>query len=192
MKKYHYFSRGIISAALTLVLTAGLTASANAATDPELEPPIRSTVGLKIVGFDPQVAAQNGYSTTPPLQVQSPQSGAGITPFGGGEPAFGDCGFSYVDMFALSSRKYKITSGFSTIAPAISNYWTVNVVGPAYNHTHYMYNGPLLPWVRSWQNTATGTVRNSGWHSAKASGTVALNNGWICGAMNPIVNELMY
>lgn len=191
MKIFTILTRSIIGSVLAVFLTAGFTVSANAATDPEVEPTNTYTVGLEIIGFDPLVAAQHGYSTTPPIQLQSPKQDTGATPFGGGDAVFGDCGYSYVDMYAQSSRNYKITSGFSVVAPAISNYWTVNVVGPAYNQVHYLYNGPLWP-TSNWQNTATGTVKNSGWYTAKANGIVGLANGWICGSMNPIVNELMY
>ena len=135
---------------------------------------------LTIVGFDPAVAAANGYPTSPPVFVSPAAT----------DTKTGNCGFSSVSINDVGVRKYTVNTGFGVPYAAISYSWAVNVVGPNWNVTHKWGGG--LAFRNTWEGTVTNVVSTGGWYTATASGTAVLSNGWVCRSAGPSARETIY
>ena len=158
-----------------------------------------TVVGMTVTGFDATVAAQNGYeirTDSAGRQYSAPQGSSTLAPAPGDlsvapyNVVTGNCGSSYVYLYDIGDKKYRVSTGFGVVAPAVGYTWSANVVGPRYNTTHRWTGG--LFFRRTWQGAAVSLVNVAGVHTARASGWAVLSNGAICRSLGPIDNEAIF
>jgi hypothetical protein len=174
-----------VASAMLVALVAALLISAAPASATTSQGADTVELPMTIVGFDPKVAAANGYPTTAPSAARGSLSTLDDTGI-----VTGNCGSSFVTLKDVGVRKYTVITGFGVPYAAVSYSWSVNVVGPNWNKTHPWGGG--LAFRTTWEGTVTNVVGTGGWCSAKASGTAVLSNGWICKSGGPIANETIY
>lgn len=199
-----------MASALAIALTASSGASAHVVqgeSAPPLEAPApdasdaavpdgASIAPMVASGFDPTVARSHGFDVAfdrsgEPYLADSaaPSTAIGITSKDSLPLATvvnGNCGNSYIYLDSTGSRKYRVSTGFALVRPAVSYSWIANVGG--YKHR---FSG-LLRFRYSWQGTATGMVAAAGFYTASASGTATLDNGIVCVSKTPIDSEVLY
>lgn len=165
---------------------AGSATAAEARDKERSAPRERVSVPMTVVGFDPEVAAANGYPTTPP-PVEPSDGEVSIQ-----GSVFGNCGFSYVELYDAGVRRYRMDTGFGLNSSAVSYDWSVRVTAPGYDRT-WNYGGGL--WFRStWTNAdAYDTIPRGAWTSAIVTrGEATLANGQICRTGQPTDLQAIY
>ena len=160
---------------------------------------------MVVVGFDPDVARANGYEigTRPDgtqYAIGADTSAAAVSPSQialpeGVSPAnvvTGDCGSSYVNLYDVGTRKYRVDTGFGVYWPTVAYTWSTNVIAPsaAYNYTHRWHG--LLAGNYSFPMTSTATISRGSWTTAKTAGYTTHANGNICRSLGPISTEAIY
>ena len=136
----------------------------------------RVELPMKVVGFDAKVAAANGFSGQP----ASPAEGipTSVDP--------GNCGFSYVELYDVGVRKYRMDTGFGVAGSAISYTWSVRVTSSGYLR-NFGYSGGLF-FRSSWTNSPdpVASIPQAGNVAAYVqTGRVTLSNGSICETVHP-------
>ena len=137
---------------------------------------------MTIVGFDPAVARANGYPTR--------STGGDVRAQG---QVFGNCGFSYVDLYDVGPRRYHMDTGFGLKLAAVKYKWSVRITAPSYAKT-WKYSGPLA-FRTTWTNSPDGydTIPVAAYASAiVTTGTAILVNGVVCASGQPTDLEAIY
>lgn len=140
--------------------------------------PATIRIPMTVVGFDPEVAAANGYPAVPPVSAFST------------DVVTGNCGYSSVSLRDVGSKKYTVVTGFGVAPAAVSYTWSVRVTGPKWDKTHRWSGGLALR--TTWQGQVTNVVNTGGWYVAKATGTAVLSNGFVCSSGGPVTEEAIY
>lgn len=106
---------------------------------------------------------------------------------------FGNCGFSYVDLYDVGVRRYPMDTGFGLKLAAVKYKWSVRITAPSYART-WKYRGPLFfrtTWTKS--PDGYGTIPFAAYASAfVATGTATLVNGVICSTGHPTDLRAIY
>ncbi|PKQ17510.1 MAG: hypothetical protein CVT68_08150 [Actinobacteria bacterium HGW-Actinobacteria-8] len=190
-----YKGIGVVVASMLALVGAGPASAAEV--EPSAASPVlvsATVVPMVITGFDPQVAIDNGYEVvydeagTPRLAdsslIPGQTSSIGmITPM---NQVDGNCGSSWVYLYDVGAKKYRVDTGFAVILPAVSYSWTALVGG--YSHS---WSGGLF-WRKSWEASATGMVSTEGSYVASANGWAMFDTGFKCQSMGPIDGEWIY
>lgn len=186
----------LVGAAVSVGLSGGpARASAPSSQTPRLMSVTR--VDMVVAGFDAATAKAHGYTITTNAkgqQISVPTAAAATSSATGSATpdnvVSGNCGSSYVFLYDIGSKKYRVATGFGVFHSAVGYLWRANVIGPRYNYTHRWSGGLLLR--RTWSGSAVGLVNVAGFHTVKASGYTALSNGAICYSLGPIDTEAIY
>lgn len=194
----------VTALAAALVLVAPMTAQASDTRSTQTMSTQTTTTPMEIIGFDPKVAATNGYETrvnpagqSVTVKIGQPtssgmvipttflaQTGALVpTPMG---TVSSSCGTSSVFLANPLDLKYKLDTGWAVISPAISYSWAVLVTGPGgYSKTHKWGGGLLMRSTWAASVVASISASQRGDFRAYASGTVLFANGFTCRSTNP-------
>ena len=108
-------------------------------------------------------------------------------------PVFGNCGFSYVDLYDVGPRRYRMDTGFGLNFAAVKYKWSVRITAPSYTRT-WNYGGLLL-FRTTWTNSpdAYDTIPFAAYASAfVVTGTATLANGVVCASGQPTDLEAIY
>jgi ABC-type transport system substrate-binding protein len=153
-----------------------------------------TVVPMVITGFDPQVAIAHGYKVvydetgTPRLAdsslIPGQKTASGlVTPM---NQVDASCGSSWVYLYDIGDKKYRVDTGFAVIFQAVSYSWTAPVGG--YPHS---WGGGLF-WRTSWSASAVGLVQYGGRYLASANGWAMSDTGFTCRSTGPLDSELIY
>lgn len=126
-----------------------------------------SQEGLTPVGFDPDIAVANGadvryrfdgspylaeYPDLPAMDAEALLTGDSDqpTPIGGqlvglhsngmtpDDVLPGNCGSSYIFIYDLGNRRYRVDTGFQTDQPSVGYTWSANVIHPTRRTTTHI------------------------------------------------------
>lgn len=184
-------------AASALVLAANVaafTTPAQAASHVTTRP-ASIRMPMTVVGFDAAVAKENGYPTTPPRNLASLGDSAPSTDRADAQPmgqVFGNCGFSYVDLYEAGTRKYRMDTGFGLNHSAVRYRWSVHVYAPGYSH-YGNYGGGLF-FRNTWTNKDGYDVNPQAAYTIAyvVTGEATLSNGAVCQTGHPSDYRLIY
>lgn len=175
---------------ILVTTSAGTAASAKApAPQPTPEPTpilVESHVAdMVYVGFDPAVARANGYAVAygtdgNPYSIQTQGN---VQPY---NMVNGNCGSSWVYLYDIGEKKYRVTTGWASPYSAVYYTWNAPVGG-----VNHFFSGSLA-FRTSWQGSRTGYVPIPGWYLASAAGVVTFSNGHICASDGPLDTEAIF
>ena len=185
---------GVSVLTLSLIAVAGASpATAGPAAAPTVE---RAYFTMRVIGFDAQVAAMNGYQIKrhPDGREYSVKMGdkAGMPALDGGllpaNEVAGNCGTSWIEFDAIGGLAAQLGTGFDVPLPASGYTWKVNVTdqigtGVAINESRF-----LNPHRKSWAKVVTtrSGARGSAFSQVVTPTSVAtLENGAVCRSGGP-------
>ncbi len=179
---------------MSLITLLGGTATAVAASVVQPERLISATtMPMTIAGFDTKVAAAHGFAIRTDSKgrlVSVPVTASAKASVSPNNMETGNCGSSWVYIYDVGVKKYRVDTGFGVQTSAINYTWYVNIVGPHYDITPHWQGG--LAFSTVWSTSYYGTVSYGGTYSAKAWGQATLWNGSVCVSMGPIDNQAIY
>lgn len=208
----------ILAACATAVATIAMGGPVSASTLSSEGPDstLVMEVPMTYVGFDDDVARQNGYevrtgsdgreyAVRAGAPAGAPAVAADLPPITNSEvrgawsrtasqlanPVGGDCGTSFVLTNDTVRGRYKIDTGWSVRITAVTHSWSVLVTGPAGKDTTHRWGGVLLG-RQVWTGTTVGAVNVTGTYRARASGSATDVFGRTCTSANPVDTDVIY
>lgn len=204
-------SRGLL-AGLIVASALGLVRSSASADDPD-----RREHGMKIVGFDREIANRHGYeivdlpdgatASVPFERVADAIEGRyrperGVLPKNYGPDddaefglAEGDCGVSWVQLKARGASTAELVTGFEVVAPVASMNWNVGIHDNGGSSTQHFEESQGFPQGNGWRSefrilglTVGPADATIEWYTSYA----LLTNGWLCFSLGPTAITNIY
>jgi hypothetical protein len=177
----------VLLAVTAMAAAAVIPSTAAMATASAAKPvpgPVKITAQMRVTGIDAAVARAHGFIVRTNKAGKQYVVKSGTTAVRPDNIVGGDCGDSYMWLYAVGSHYTTAVTGFDLNTAAISYYWQIAVVDGA--GTAYHSWGGGLAFDESWADTWTSWHSVTGYSWAQVTfGTALLWNGEVCTAEYP-------
>jgi hypothetical protein len=179
----------VLSATATAASATPATATAPAATAAQTTAAVPDgavQVGMRVTGFNAEVARANGYIVKTDAQGRQ----YSVKPGAAGERAaipviWGNCGMSWVYYNAIGNSSATINTGFSLYWPAVSYWWFVRINDAGGQNNHIWAGGLNRLYGWSAFKTVPGLSHGLSVATVSTASSAILADGRVCTSGGP-------